>query len=245
MPKKSRLTRARKIIQDHNNYEYNSFDKKILHPLNEKQKEYLHNLRNKSITIAYGPPGTSKTLLALYIAFEKLDAGHIKKIYVASPKVKTPGELEMGALPGTLEEKSEFYLQASLSCLNVFMSPGRIEYLMKLRGKFESPFEFLPLNNLRGRSLHDAFVIVDEAQNTSIHTMYTVLSRIGKNSHIAITGDKIQRDLSGSFGTSGLEDAIVRLKDLPQIGITEFSFEDIVRSELAKEIIMRYKSLYQ
>jgi len=219
-------------------------DKKLLHMRNSKQKLYMELMEIKDVVIASGFPGTAKTLLALYKAFEMLDEKRIKKILYAKPKVSIPGEKDMGALPGTLEEKTAPHLLPVIGNLQKFMSPGRIEYILKARGKDDSVFEFLPFDFLRGQTFDDTFVIVDEAQNMTAHTAYTVLSRIGENSKIVITGDTMQRDLKTTHGKSGLEDAAFRLDPFDFAGHIHFEYNDIERSENAKKIIGAYRDLY-
>ena len=180
---------ARAKMRMHEQHQRMENDKIIVHPRNPRQKLYMDLIDNKKITIAAGFPGTSKTLIALYKAFEMLDNREIDKIYIARPKVGVRGEKDIGALPGTLEEKTQPYLIAIEDCLNVFMTPGRIEHIMRSRGKHDSQLEFLPMDFLRGRTLRRAFVIIDEAQNCSISTMFTILTRIGEGSKYVITGD--------------------------------------------------------
>ena len=240
--RKRKMARAQQRFADRHPRMEN--DKIILHPRNPRQKLYLDYLSTKDITFATGFPGTSKTLLALYHGFKLLDAREIDKIYIAKPKVGVRGEKDLGALPGTLEEKTQPYLTAIEDCLNVFMTPGRIQHIMSARGKDDSQLEFLPFDFLRGRTLHRAFIIIDEAQNVTTETMFTILSRIGEGSKIVVTGDTIQRDLNVKYGKSGLEDAIMRLSDLEEVGIVQFLLDDVCRSPLAKKIIGKYQDLY-
>lgn len=239
--RKRKMARQKMRMNEHHRMEY---DKIIVHPRNPRQKLYMDLIDNKKITIAAGFPGTSKTLIALYKAFQMLDNKEIDKIYIARPKVGVKGEKDLGALPGTLEEKTEPYLIAIRDCLEVFMTPGRIDHIMKSRGKEDSVLEFLPLDFLRGRTLRRAFVLIDEAQNVSVHTMFTILTRIGEGSKYVITGDVVQRDLNPKHGKSGIEDAMLRLSALDFVGIVQFLYEDICRSDEAKAIIECYKDLY-
>ena len=203
-------------------------------------------MERRDLIFATGYPGTAKTLLALYKAFELLDDDNssINKIYYAKPKVCIAGEQNLGALPGTLEEKTMPYLNAVRNNLEKFMSPGRIELLMKARGKEDSQFEFLPFDFLRGMTYDDAFIIVDEAQNMTAHTAYTVASRIGERSKMVFTGDGNQRDLNKKHGTSGLQDALQRLGHMDFVGHINFEYDDITRSKRAKQIIGAYRDLY-
>lgn len=222
-----------------------SHDKKPLVMRNKKQEEYLKLLRTKDIVFSSGCPGTGKSMIALYYAFELLDARKIEKIYVARPHVKLSGELELGSLPGDMASKLEFNMISIYDALSVFMGKGRIDYLKKSIFKPDAQIEMIPLEYLRGRSFHNSFILIDEAQNISANTMYTILSRIGENSKIAINGDLVQRDLYEKFGISGLEDSLNRLRHLPEVGHIEFTAAEIERSALAKSIIMTYLDLYE
>lgn len=220
-------------------------DKKLLTPRNKKQQLYLDLIHTKDIIFASGPPGTSKTLIALYAAFELLDSKKIDKIYVARPHVKVAGELEIGSLPGTITEKLEFNMIPIIDALSVFMSKTRIDYLMKAAFKPDAQIEMIPLEYLRGRTFHDSVIIIDECQNISANTLYTIVSRIGNNSKIIINGDIVQRDLHKRYGVSGFEDGLRRLAHLPEVGHVKFTVNEIERSKLAKTIIMTYLDLYE
>jgi phosphate starvation-inducible PhoH-like protein len=218
------------------------YEKKPFQFRNQKQREYYNLLKQKDIVFVTGMPGTAKTLIALYYAIELLDQDKIEKIYVARPRVGIQGESEIGILPGSLEEKTAPYLLAIQDCLSVFLSKGRVDYLIGQRGKTNAPLEYIPLDYLRGRTLSNCVVIIDEAQNITSFAMYTVLSRIGEGGKIFVTGDKKQRDLNERFGVSGLEDSIKRLRHLKEVGVINFGIHDIERSPLAKQIILSYFS---
>lgn len=215
------------------------YDKVALKPRNDKQRLALEAIDDNSATFLRGVPGCCKTLLSVYKAIEYLDNRYIDNIYVTKANVKNAGEDGWGALPGTIEEKSDIHLEPIYDSLRVFVSPGRIEYIRSKR-----IFEFLPLSYLRGRTLRNCFLIVEEAQNMTAHAVYTVLSRIGEDSKVVFTGDEAQRDLRAKFGKSGLEDAISRIQHLEDVGVIEFGFDDIQRSDFAKRIIMSYSDLY-
>lgn len=244
--RKRKMARAKMRFMEKNHHEQMKNDKVQIHPKNPRQKLYMEYLDTKDLVFAHGFPGTAKTLIALYKAFQYLDDPKhpIDMIYVARPKVGVKGEKDLGALPGTLEEKTLPYLTAIKQNMLKFMSPGRVEQIMSERGKPDSCFEFLPFDFLRGQTLDNAFVIVDEAQNISIRTMFTILSRIGENSKYAINGDGAQRDLDLKHGTSGIEDAIRRFGHLDWVGHIEFLLEDVCRSKRAKQVINAYQDLY-
>lgn len=221
-----------------------SHDKRPLVLRNRNQERYLGLIRTKNVIFADGFPGCAKTLIALYGAFELLDDRKIEKIYVVRPRVPVAGEEKLGALPGDLAEKTEPHMMAIVEALSVFMSKERIDYLMKARDKPDAQMEYLHMDYLRGRTLNNCVVIIDEAQNITSHSMYSILSRIGDNGKIIITGDTNQRDLRANFGLSGLEDSIKRLKKLSEVGLVTFVFDDIERGALAKAIIGQYSEMY-
>jgi len=212
-----------------------------VHPMNENQKVAMDYLRNKTLTILTGPPGTAKTLLSVYVACERLQKRQIDKIYYVKPIVDTPGEKGIGYLPGSEMEKLEPHLASLRDALSVFMAKGKADYLID-----KKIVEFLPIEHLRGRSLHRCMIIADEMQNATAHSVLTILTRLGDHSSIALLGDVVQRDLANRFGKDGLSDAAKRLRDLPDyVGHVEFGFDDITRSEFVKSVIYAYADLYR
>jgi phosphate starvation-inducible protein PhoH len=212
-----------------------------IHPRNESQREALEYLRTKTLTILTGPPGTAKTLLSVYIACEKLQKRQIDKIYYIKPIVDTPGEKGIGYLPGTESEKLEPHIASLRDALSVFMAKGKSDYLVD-----KKIIEFLPIEHLRGRSLHRCMIIADEMQNATSHSVLTILTRLGDHSSIAMLGDVVQRDLANRFGKDGLSDAARRLGgDAEHIGHVNFGFDDIVRSEFVRSVILAYSDLYE
>ncbi len=214
---------------------------RTVHPMNESQREALDHLRHKTLTILTGPPGTAKTLLSVFIACEKLQKRQIDKIYYIKPIVDTPGEKGIGYLPGTESEKLEPHIASLRDALSVFMVKGKADYLID-----KKIIEFLPIEHLRGRSLHRCMIIADEMQNATSHSVLTILSRLGDHSTIALLGDVIQRDLANRYGKDGLSDAAARLSHLDGfVGHVEFGMDDIVRSEFVREVIKSYRDLYE
>lgn len=214
---------------------------KPIHPMNESQREALEHLRSKTLTVLTGPPGTAKTLLSVFIACEKLQKRQIDKIYYIKPIVDTPGEKGIGYLPGSELEKLEPHISSLRDALSVFMAKGKADYLID-----KKVIEFLPIEHLRGRSLHRCMIIADEMQNATTHSVLTILSRLGDNSTIALLGDVIQRDLAGRYGRDGLSDAKQRLAHLSEyVGCVEFGMSDIVRSEFVRNVILSYRDLYE
>lgn len=216
------------------------FENRPIFARNSNQQDALDSLRNNTLTILSGPPGTAKTLLSVYIACEMLDEREVEKIYYVKPIVDVPGEQGLGFLPGELEEKIAPHLAPVRDALEVFMPKGKAEYLLN-----KKLIEFLPIEHLRGRSLNNCFIIADECQNVTTHSLMTILTRLGRDSKISLMGDKVQRDLGERFGfLSGIEDAIRRLSKLDGVGHIEFGIDDIVRSGFVKSVISAYIDLY-
>lgn len=212
---------------------------KTLMPRNPNQVDAMRYLRTRTLTLLSGPPGTAKTLLATYIACEKLHKREIDKVYYVKPVVNVPGEQGLGFLPGNLDEKIAPHISPIRDALEVFMPKGKAEYLLS-----KKHIEFLPIEHLRGRSLHRCMVIADEMQNATTHSVMTILTRLGDNANVAVLGDVVQRDLANRFGGDGLSDAIHRLKFLPDVGHVEFGFADIERSPFVQSVIRAYADLY-
>lgn len=217
------------------------FDEEIkpLLPMNPSQVDALRYLNTKPLSILTGPPGTAKTLLSVYVACNKLNRREIEKIYYVKPIVDVEGEKGIGFLPGTLEEKIAPDIAPVRDSLSVFMPKGKADYLID-----KKIIEFLPLDHLRGRSLHRCMIIADEMQNATTRSILTILTRLGEGSSVAVLGDVVQRDLANRFGKDGLSDSLNRLKHLPDVGHVEFRFDDIVRSKFVKSVIMAYSDLY-
>lgn len=210
-----------------------------LAPRNENQQRAFDSLRNNTLTILTGPPGTAKTLLSVYIAYELLEQRVINKIYYCKPVVGIDGEKGLGFLAGDLTEKTYPHIAPVVDCLKVFMSEGKAKYITD-----KKIIEYLPLEHLRGRSLNDCFVIADEMQNALPSAVLTILTRVGSNSKISLIGDVVQRDLSKYYGKDGLSDATRRLSSVNEVGHVEFDFKDICRSSFVKSVIYKYQDLY-
>lgn len=235
----SRKTRREKVEQSQELL--HSFEQyKPLTPLNKNQESALVSLRNNTLSILTGPPGTAKTLLSTFVACELLQRRQIEKIYYVKPVVKVKGEAGLGFLPGDLGEKIEPHIAPLKDSLNVFMSRGKSEYLLS-----KKIIEFMPIEHLRGRSLDRAFIIADEMQNATTESVMTILTRAGHSTKIALLGDVVQRDLEDRFGKDGLSDAARRLGKLSSVGHVEFQFADVVRSEFVKQVIRAYSDLYE
>ena len=196
------------------------------------QKEYVNAIREHELTFAIGPAGTGKTYLAMALAVVALKNKEIERIVLTRPAVEA-GE-KLGFLPGDLTQKVDPYLRPLYDALYDFMGLDSYQKLLE-RGILE----VAPLAYMRGRTLSDSFIILDEAQNTTPEQMKMFLTRMGYNSRVVVTGDITQTDLP--FGKrSGLAEAIEILKDIPEIGIVELTHRDVVRHELVQKITEAY-----
>ncbi|MEM9797942.1 MAG: PhoH family protein [Pseudomonadota bacterium] len=206
--------------------------KKTVEPRTEGQRAYLQALLENELTFGIGPAGTGKTYIAVAVAVSKFIAGEVDRIILSRPAVEA-GE-KLGFLPGTQDEKVDPYMQPLYDALNDFL-PGK--QLAKLRE--EKRVEIAPLAFMRGRTLSNAFVILDEAQNATTMQMKMFLTRLGQGSRMAITGDRSQVDLPRGV-QSGLRDAEGILKGVDGISFTYFTAADVVRHPLVARIIDAY-----
>jgi len=198
------------------------------------QKKYFQMLNNKSIVFAIGPAGTGKTYLAVAKAVSCLQKGVIKKIILSRPAVEA-GE-KLGFLPGDLKEKVNPFLRPIYDALYEMMPFDQVEKKIN-----NGTIEIAPIAFMRGRTLEDCYVILDEAQNTSLTQMKMFLTRLGKNSKMVIAGDKTQIDLVLKK-ESGLIDAEERLLSLYDIGFVYLDKKDVARHELVRRIIEAYET---
>jgi len=197
------------------------------------QKRYVDAIDKHTIVFAIGPAGTGKTYLAVAKAVQALQAKQITRIILTRPAVEA-GE-RLGFLPGTLSEKIDPYLRPLYDALHDMMEPTSIPRLMT-----EGTIEVAPLAYMRGRTLNDAFVILDEAQNTSPEQMKMFLTRLGFGSRMVVTGDVTQVDLPG--GTkSGLKVVRNILAEIEDVHFTQLTSRDVVRHRLVGEIVDAYE----
>lgn len=199
------------------------------------QRDYVEALRNFDMTFAVGPAGTGKTYLAVAVALSMLFAKKIKRIILARPAVEA-GE-RLGFLPGDLAEKVNPYLRPLYDALYDMVEAERINEMLE-----NNIIEIAPLAFMRGRTLNDAFIILDEAQNTTREQMKMFVTRLGYGSRAAITGDITQIDLPVVEGSprSGLVHALEVLKDVEGIRIVHFRKEDVIRHPLVGRIVTAY-----
>ena len=197
------------------------------------QKTYVDAIKQNTCTFAVGPAGTGKTYLAIAMAVVALKNKEIEKIILTRPAVEA-GE-KLGFLPGDLAQKVDPYLRPLYDALHEMMGVDAYQRLLE-RGAVE----VAPLAYMRGRTLNDAFIILDEAQNTTSEQMKMFLTRMGMGSKMVITGDVTQIDLP--IGKrSGLVEALEVLKDVPDIGIAQLTHRDVVRHELVQAIVKAYE----
>lgn len=199
----------------------------------ENQQTYLRKVMTHDINFGVGPAGTGKTYLAVACAVEALERDFARRIVLVRPAVEA-GE-RLGFLPGDLTQKVDPYLRPLYDALYEMLGFERVAKLIE-----RNVIEVAPLAYMRGRTLNESFIILDEAQNTTTEQMKMFLTRLGYNSTAVITGDITQVDLPGSQ-KSGLRHAIEVLKDVEGIGFTFFQAKDVVRHSLVQKVILAYE----
>ncbi len=206
--------------------------KNNIKPRTENQKLYIEALKKHDMVFGAGPAGTGKTYLAVAVAVAELVAGRVKKIILTRPAVEA-GE-HLGFLPGDLKEKVDPYLRPLYDALHDMLPVDNVEKLMET-----NVIEIAPLAYMRGRTLSNAFIILDEAQNTTATQMKMFVTRLGEGSKMAINGDPGQIDLPSKV-TSGLVQSLEILKNIDDIAIVTFTEDDVVRHPLVAKIIRAY-----
>ncbi len=206
---------------------------RVISPKSVNQKHYLNAIRNNDIVFGIGPAGTGKTYLAVAMAVSSLANEQVRTIILTRPAVEA-GE-KLGFLPGDLAQKVDPYLRPLIDAINDMLGQDKVQELIE-RGIIE----IAPLAFMRGRTLNNAFVILDEAQNTTREQMKMFLTRIGFDSRAVVTGDITQIDLPG-HSHSGLIEAEKILADIRGIAFSHFSKSDVVRHPLVQEIIQAYE----
>jgi phosphate starvation-inducible protein PhoH and related proteins len=198
------------------------------------QREYLAHIRNRDLTFGIGPAGTGKTYLAVACAVEALQADRVRRIVLVRPAVEA-GE-RLGFLPGDLTQKVDPYLRPMYDALYEMMGFDRVTRFIE-----RNVIEVAPLAFMRGRSLNDSFIILDEAQNTTIEQMKMFLTRIGFGSRTVVTGDVTQTDLPAGK-QSGLRHVVNVLRAVEGVAFTFFDAQDVVRHPLVQRIVQAYES---
>ena len=206
--------------------------KKPVEPRTDAQKAYVNSLMENELAFGIGPAGTGKTYLAVAVAVSKFISGDVDRIILSRPAVEA-GE-KLGYLPGDMKDKVDPYMQPLYDALNDFLPGKQLAKLIE-----EKRIEIAPLAFMRGRTLANAFVVLDEAQNATSMQMKMFLTRLGEGSRMVITGDRSQVDLPRGV-VSGLSDAERLLKGIKGVGFNYFTSKDVVRHPLVAAIIEAY-----
>ena len=201
---------------------------KNIKPRSEGQAELMKAIKDYSLTFAVGPAGTGKTYLAIACAVEALEAGKIERIILSRPAMEA-GE-SIGFLPGALEEKMAPYLRQLFDALGDRMGGKRVRQYMQ-----DGTIEIAPVGFMRGRTLNNSFIVIDEAQNCTYGQLKMLLSRLGWHSTMVVTGDPGQSDLLD--GMSGLSQICDKVEPLPNIAVCRLGNDDIVRHPLVAEML--------
>ncbi len=208
--------------------------KKLIEPRTDAQKAYVENLFENELTFGIGPAGTGKTYLAVAVGVNMFIGGHVDKIILSRPAVEA-GE-KLGYLPGDMKDKVDPYMQPLYDALNDFLPGKQLAKMLE-----EKVIEIAPLAFMRGRTLSNAFVVLDEAQNATSMQMKMFLTRLGEGSRMVITGDRTQIDLPRGV-SSGLRDAERLLRHIKSISFNYFTAKDVVRHHLVAKIIEAYEA---
>lgn len=206
---------------------------RTIRPKTINQQHYAEAIDQNTVTFGLGPAGTGKTYLAMAKAVQALQAREVNRIILTRPAVEA-GE-SLGYLPGSLNEKIDPYLRPLYDALHDMLEPETLPHLMEA-----GTIEVAPLAYMRGRTLNDAFIILDEAQNTTGEQMKMFLTRLGFNSHMVVTGDTSQGDLPRNTD-SGLTQAVAYLDGIDDIGVVRLTSTDVVRHKLVSKIVDAYQ----
>lgn len=210
-----------------------NFGKKILAPKTVNQRRYLEAIERNDLVFGVGPAGTGKTYLAVAMAVSALISKRVSRIILTRPAVEA-GE-KLGFLPGTLQEKVDPYLRPLYDALYDMLDSEKVEKLLE-----RNVIEIAPIAFMRGRTLNDSFIILDEAQNSTAEQMKMVLTRMGFNSKMVVNGDVTQIDLPNGR-RSGLLDALDVLKGVEGISFVQFDQRDVVRHTLVQRMVQAYE----
>jgi phosphate starvation-inducible PhoH-like protein len=241
MRHKSREKKNPKYIQEEiENYKSKKYEasdfiklKKLDFELTKKQKELIKILSNNKIITVSGPPGTSKTFISCYAAMQAYIAGKCKKIVLCKPTEILSGTKDTGALPGSLDDKMSVYAESFFDSFSEMLEGKDFKHLWD-----DKIIEFKPAQFLRGRTLKDSFIIIDEFQNFDIKALKSIVTRLGRNSTIVFMGDTKQNDINKKFVAINLFNEIIE----PIKGCAIFKFErsDIVREQILIDIVDRF-----
>jgi phosphate starvation-inducible PhoH-like protein len=210
-----------------------NFGKKILAPKTVNQRRYLEAIERNDLVFGVGPAGTGKTYLAVAMAVSAFTAKRVSRIILTRPAVEA-GE-KLGFLPGTLQEKVDPYLRPLYDALYDMLDTEKVEKLLE-----RNVIEIAPIAFMRGRTLNDSFIILDEAQNSTAEQMKMVLTRMGFNSKMVVNGDVTQIDLQAGK-RSGLLDALDVLRGVEGISFVQFDQRDVVRHTLVQRMVQAYE----
>ncbi len=230
--KGAKVMKEVKTIQGDNNVIIKT-QKKHITPYSNMQASYMSALLNSEVVFAAGPAGTGKTYIAVAAAVSKFVSGEVDRIILSRPAVEA-GE-KLGFLPGDLQSKIDPYLRPLYDALYDMLPAEKVTQYIE-----NGTIEVAPLAFMRGRTLRDAYVILDEAQNTTPMQMKMFLTRLGEGSHMAITGDLSQTDLPSGI-VSGFRDALEKLRDIEEVEIIRFGGGDVVRHALTTKIVAAYE----
>ena len=208
--------------------------RKLIRPRGANQTAYMKNIRTHDLAFGIGPAGTGKTYLAVAAAVDALECENVRRIVLVRPAVEA-GE-RLGFLPGDLSQKVDPYLRPMYDALYDMIGAERVTRLIE-----RNVIEIAPLAFMRGRSLNESFVILDEAQNTSVEQMKMFLTRIGFGSRAVVTGDVTQIDLPNGQ-VSGLKNATGVLQNVEGVSFTYFTPKDVVRHQLVQRIVKAYEA---
>lgn len=235
-----------RVLTSENSSDYKTSDKsgdvlvhgvggKLIKAQTANQRKLVELMRKKDMVFAIGPAGTGKTYTGVALAVEALKKKEVKRIILTRPAVEA-GE-NLGFLPGDLKEKLDPYMQPLYDALRDMLPAEKLESYIE-----NGTIQIAPLAFMRGRTLDDAFVILDEGQNTTHNQMKMFLTRMGKNAKFLLTGDPGQIDLPRRT-ISGLKEALLVLKDVQGVGMIFLDDKDVIRHKLVKKIITAYKSI--
>ena len=213
---------------------FTTFKNKPIIPRTLNQEKFAQSLKNNYITFAMGPAGTGKTFLSIAYACRLLQTGEVEKLILTRPAVEA-GE-SLGYLPGDLVQKVNPYMRPIYDSLNTCIGFEKTQELLS-----SNKIEIAPIAFMRGRTLNDAFILLDEAQNCTLSQLKMFLTRFGKNSKMSIAGDISQIDLEA--GKSGLEKTIEILRNEDEIGLIEFTKEDITRHPIVELIVRKFEEI--